>query len=310
MNVLSLFDGMSCGRIALDRIGIDYDKYYACEVDRSALVVSSMNYPDTIRLGDVRSWREWDIDWSSIGLLIGGSPCQGFSYSGKGLAFNDPRSILFFEYVDILNHIRSVNPGVLFLLENVNMKSEFMDIITSYLGASPVFINSSLLSAQSRQRQYWCNWGISVPEDLGIELSQVMESGLDGCGLGGRIVGRRLRADGKRSDYDKTIPLHQYLEVRFDGKQNCLTTVYKDSVIPFEPYEGRTRIEFNGGRGKKGGFSVDRGYCRMMTPLECERLQTVPEGYTEGISQSQRYRILGNGWTVDVISHILRQIRE
>lgn len=308
MNVLSLFDGMSCGRLALDKIGIGYDKYYACEVDKSALLVSSFNNSDTVYLGDINNWRNWGIDWSSIGLLIGGSPCQGFSYSGKGLAFNDPRSVLFFVYVDILNHIRSVNPDVLYFLENVNMKSEFMDIITGYMGVSPIFINSSLLSAQSRQRQYWCNWDVSQPEDLGIELFDVLEGGLPGCGLGGRIVGRRLQANGKRSDYDKTISIRQYLEVRFDGKQNCLTTVYKDSVIPFEPYEGRTVIDFNGGRGKKGDYSVDRAYCRMMTPLECERLQTVPEGYTAVASPSQRYKMLGNGWTVDVIGHILKGI--
>lgn len=305
MNVLSLFDGMSCGRIALDRLGVSYDRYYASEVDRTALAVSDLQYPDTIQLGDVTGWRAWDIDWSSVGLLIGGSPCQGFSYSGKSLAFNDPRSVLFFEYVDILNHIRSVNPDVKFLLENVNMKQEYMDVITSFVGVNPLYINSALLSAQSRQRQYWFNWDASAPADLGIELSDVLEERLDGCGLGGRIVGRRLQANGKRSDYDKSIPLRQYLEVRRDGKQNCLTTVYKDSVIPFEPYEDRTPIDFNGGRGKNGDYSVDRGVCRMMTPLECERLQTVPEGYTEGVLDSHRYKMLGNGWTVDVIVHLL-----
>lgn len=309
MNVLSLFDGMSAGRLSLDRAGIDYDTYYASEVDRSALLVSMINHPDTVQLGDVRAWREWDIDWSSIGILIGGSPCQGFSFSGKGLAFNDPRSILFFEYVDILLYIMEHNPDVIFLLENVNMKSENLDIITQYLGVDPVFINSSLLSAQSRQRQYWCNWDFTMPSDLGISLPNVLEDHLPSCGLGGRIVGRRLRSDGKRSDYDKTISLHQYLEVRKDGKQNCLTTVYKDSVIPFEPHEGRVRIDFNGRCGKNGDYSIDTRYCRMMTPLECERLQTLPDGYTEGASQNQRYRMLGNGWTVDVISHILRQMR-
>lgn len=309
MNVLSLFDGMSCGRIALDRVGLTYDRYYASEVDRTALTISHLQYPDTIQLGDVKGWRSWDIDWSSIGLLIGGSPCQGFSYSGKSLAFDDPRSVLFFEYVDILNHIRSVNPDIKFMLENVNMKQEYMDVITSHVGVNPEFINSSLLSAQSRQRQYWCNWDMSAPSDLGIMLSDVLEDGLDGCGLGGRIVGRRLKANGKRSDYDKSLTLRQYLEVRTDGKQNCLTTVYKDSVIPYEPYEGRAPIAFNGGRGKNGDYSVDRGVCRMMTPLECERLQTVPEGYTAGVINSHRYKMLGNGWTVDVIAHILEGIR-
>lgn len=133
MNVLSLFDGMSCGQIALNRIGIKPTKYYASELDKYAIKVTQANYPDTMQLGDVTKWREWDIDWSSIDLLIGGSPCQGFSFAGKQLAFDDPRSKLFFVYVDILNHIKSVNPSVKFLLENVKMKKEYLDVITERL---------------------------------------------------------------------------------------------------------------------------------------------------------------------------------
>lgn len=133
MNVLSLFDGMSCGRIALERAGIEVNKYYASELDKYAIKVTQANWPETIHLGDVTKWREWDIDWSSIDLLIGGSPCQGFSFAGKQLAFDDPRSKLFFVYVDILNHIKSVNPGVKFLLENVKMKKEFLNVISDCL---------------------------------------------------------------------------------------------------------------------------------------------------------------------------------
>jgi len=133
MNVLSLFDGISCGMIALERAGIEVDKYYASEIDKYAAKVSEANYPDIIRLGDVADWREWDIDWPSIDLLIGGSPCQGFSFAGKQLAFDDPRSKLFFVYVDILNHIKALNPNVKFLLENVRMKKEYLDVITKEL---------------------------------------------------------------------------------------------------------------------------------------------------------------------------------
>ena len=133
LNVLSLFDGMSCGQIALERAGISVSKYFAAELDKYAITVTQANYPNTIQMGDVTAWREWDIDWASIDLLIGGSPCQGFSFAGKQLAFDDPRSKLFFVYVDILNHIRSVNPGVKFLLENVRMKTEFLDGITEKL---------------------------------------------------------------------------------------------------------------------------------------------------------------------------------
>ena len=132
-NVLSLFDGISCGQVALGRAGIEFDTYYASELDKYPIKITQANYPDTVQLGDVCNWREWGIDWSSIDLLIGGSPCQGFSFAGKQLAFNDPRSKLFFVYVDILNHIRKFNPNVKFLLENVKMKKEFLDVITESL---------------------------------------------------------------------------------------------------------------------------------------------------------------------------------
>lgn len=179
MNVLSLFDGMSCGRIALDRAGIAVDKYYASELDKHAIKVTQGNWPNTIQLGDVTKWREWDIDWSSIDLLIGGSPCQGFSFAGKQLAFDDPRSKLFFVYVDILNHIKSVNPDVKFLLENVKMKKEFLNVISDYLGVKPVFINSALVSAQNRQRYYWANWYFGQPEDKGISWGDIREHGVN-----------------------------------------------------------------------------------------------------------------------------------
>lgn len=130
MNILSLFDGMSCGRIAAERAGLKVDKYYASEVDKHAIKVSQANWPDIVHLGDVTKWREWQIDWAGIDLLIGGSPCQGFSFAGKQLAFDDPRSALFFVYVDILNHIRSLNPEVKFMLENVKMKKEHLSVIS------------------------------------------------------------------------------------------------------------------------------------------------------------------------------------
>ena len=177
MNVLSLFDGMSCGQIALNRIGIKPKNYYASELDKYAIKVTQTNYPDTIQLGDVTAWREWDIDWSSIDLLIGGSPCQGFSFAGKQLAFDDPRSKLFFVYVDILNHIRSVNPNIKFMLENVKMKKEYLDVISEQIGVQPVFINSALVSAQNRQRYYWANWEFGQPEDKGVVLADILEDG-------------------------------------------------------------------------------------------------------------------------------------
>ena len=180
INVLGLFDGMSCGQIALNRAGITVNRYYASELDKYAIKVTQENYPDTIQLGDVTKWREWDIDWSGIDLLIGGSPCQGFSFAGKQLAFEDPRSKLFFVYVDILNHIKSVNTKVIFLLENVNMKQEYQDAISNLLGCKPIKINSALVSAQNRVRLYWTNIpGVEQPEDTGVMLIDILDSDID-----------------------------------------------------------------------------------------------------------------------------------
>tara|TARA_R110002072_G_scaffold66948_10_gene164564 strand:+ start:3033 stop:4730 length:1698 start_codon:yes stop_codon:yes gene_type:complete len=174
MNVLSLFDGMSCGRIALDRLGIPVDKYYASEIDKYAIQVSEANYPDIIRLGDVCDVKAEDLE--PIDLLIAGSPCQGFSFAGKQLAFDDPRSALFFEFVRLLKECKPKY----FLLENVRMKKEFLDIISEQVGCEPIFINSALVSAQNRQRFYWTNIpGIEQPEQKGIVLRDILETSTD-----------------------------------------------------------------------------------------------------------------------------------
>ena len=170
MRVLSLFDGISGARLALDRAGIKVDKYYASEVDKYAIQIAMKNYPDTIQLGDVTKWQEWDI--GGIDLLVGGSPCQGFSFAGKQLNFDDPRSALFFQYVQIKNHFKPKY----FLLENVKMKKEYQQVITDMLGVEPILINSALVSAQNRNRLYWTNIpGIEQPEDKGILLKDVIE---------------------------------------------------------------------------------------------------------------------------------------
>lgn len=315
MNVLSLFDGISSGRVALERAGIKVDKYYASEVDKHAIKVSKDNWPDIIHLGDVTKWKEWDIDWSSIDLVIGGSPCQGFSFAGKQLAFDDPRSKLFFEFVDILNHVSEKNPNANFILENVRMKKEYMDVISEMLGVSPVCINSALVSAQNRVRYYWCNWEVDQPEDRGVELKDIIEQGVvdrdksycidANYWKGGNLTqyfekhrrqlvfqpihtserGRRLTPDGTKRDDKNGIIVRGY-EVRPDGKTCALTTVQKDNYIT-EDY-----------------------VIRKLTPIECERLQTIPDNYTKAVSNTQRYKALGNGWTVDVIAHILKQMKE
>ena len=259
MNVLSLFDGMSCGQIALNKLGIKYDNYFASEIDKYAIQVTQKNYPNTKQLGDVTK-----IDLNSlpkIDLLIGGSPCQRFSFAGKQLNFKDPRSKLFYEFVKAKDKL---NPKY-FLLENVRMKKECQDIISSYLGCEPIKINSSLVSAQNRVRLYWTNIpDIQQPEDKGITLSDILEKDLPSCGVGARIVGRRLNKLGKREDYNKKIPISQYLEIRKDQKSNCMTTVYKDSVVPYFKTDKRLKIKFKQkkascltGGGNSGGTALD-----------------------------------------------------
>ena len=234
MNVLSLFDGMSCGQIALNRANIPYSNYYASEIDKYAIKVTQHNYPETIQLGDVTEIKSSDLP--QIDLLIGGSPCQGFSFAGKQLNFEDPRSKLFFEFVRLL---KECNPKY-WLLENVVMKKEFEQIISEHLGVKPIKINSSLVSAQNRERLYWANFEITQPTNKEINLIDILETDdlINPSAIRGRrlnkatILGRRLNERGVRDDYNKDVPITQCLEVRATNtnKSNCLTTVEKDNV--------------------------------------------------------------------------------
>ena len=267
MNVLSLFDGMSCGQIALERAGIKVENYFASEIDKHAIKVTKSNYPNTIQIGDVTKVK--GVDLPRIDLLIGGSPCQGFSFAGKGLNFEDPRSKLFFEFVRLL---KDCNPKY-FLLENVKMKQEFQDIISEQLGVRPILINSSLVSAQNRERLYWTNIPIQgLPNDKGLFLKDIIEKGA-GKKLSEQTAQRPRTLRNYRSENQKSFCM--------------LATMWKGAQS-----NGMTVIDDNG--------------LRNITPLECERLQTVPIGYTSCVSNTQRYRMLGNGWTVDVIVHIFK----
>ena len=417
MNVLSLFDGMSCGQIALDQLGIPIKNYFAAEIDKYAIQIARKNYPDMIHLGDVKNIKtsgthlmdEFDCG-HKIDLLIGGSPCQGFSFGGKGLNFDDPRSKLFFEFDRLL---KALKPKY-FLLENVKMKKESEQVITDYLGVEPVEINSNLVSAQNRKRLYWTNIPFDgVPEDKGIMLKDILEeetaefyrageylqekrrasdknpdmlnpdyrsqantihdvdgksgtvcAGTHGYAIGyvpevkgAKIVNRRLDECGKRQDNNKDIPLQKRLELRKDDKAYCLTTVQKDSVLaqsndglihigdaklsdkyqminrvyaaegkspflrattgghnqPKVEIRDKSKCVRTGGRGSYDRHewdSIDNMHWRKLTVTECERLQTVPDGYTCGVSNTQRYKMLGNGWTVDVIKHIFEGLKE
>ena len=301
MNVLSLFDGLSCGQIALERAGITVDNYYASEIDKHAIKVTQHNYPNTIQLGDVTQIKGENLP--QIDLLIGGSPCQGFSFAGRQLNFNDPRSKLFFEFIRLKNEL---NPKY-FLLENVVMKQEFQDVITEYMGVRPIKINSNLVSAQTRERLYWTNIpNVEQPENLGIKLEDILEDiGPDGNYYDRKklnkatILGRRLNERGKRDDYNKSIPITQCLEVRATNrdKSNCITTVAKDNVLTTLPI-GRHKDAFK----NKLPF-------RYYTIKEHCRLQTVPDNYFDGVaSENQIRKMIGNGWTVDVIKHIFAKI--
>lgn len=298
MKVLSLFDGISCGMIALERANIKVDEYIAYEIEPNAIKVSQHHYPNIKQMGNVVK-----ADFTQIGeidLLIGGSPCQGFSFAGKGLNFNDTRSKLFFEYVRAL---KEVKPRY-FLLENVVMKQEWQDIISEYLGVKPILINSALVSAQNRQRLYWTNIpSVEQPLDKRIKLSDILED-IEFENLGiirGRklnkatIVGRRLNDNGHREDYNKNIPVVQCLEVRKANtdKSNCITTVDKDNVLTPLPC-GRYPNAFKNGLPFR--YYTTKEYCR---------LQTLPDDYVNMIPQSAARKAIGNGWTVDVIAHIL-----
>lgn len=302
MNVLSLFDGISCGQIALERAGIPVTQYYASEIDKHAIKVTQHNYPNTIQLGSVTELKH--IDWLNpkIDLLIGGSPCQGFSFAGKQLNFNDPRSALFFEYVRILKEIQRVNPDVKFLLENVVMKQEYQDVISSYLGVQPIMINSALVSAQNRKRLYWTNIeGITQPEGRGIYLEDVLENGVPLKEKSQTVLATIYKENAKSMiKRNKQGLLVKKLFNTNPSGNGMNGWVY--GIIDKSP-----TLTTNKGEGIK--ISPREGYYRKLTPLECERLQTVPDQYTSSISNTQRYITLGNGWTVDVIAHIFQNLK-
>ena len=351
MNVLSLFDGMSCGRIALDRLGIEIDNYYASEIDKYAMKVSEANYPDIIQVGDVTQ-----LDTSTlpkIDLIMGGSPCQGFSVAGKGLAFDDPRSALFFEFVRC---VRELKPKY-FLLENVNMKKEYLNIITEYMEVEGIKINSALVSAQNRQRWYWTNiTRIEQPEQRGIVLRDILENDAEEPmysniygGFGEKkprehfnksVTIRANSGEGsipnvKLKNFDKNLEKMTTKE----GKAYALTASYngavawnsiekkqrsmipcsnkavgklpeKSQTIKAQYYKSsKANFERKGTFHATGVQSNDLTW-RKLTPVECERLQTVPDNYTNHVSNTQRYKMLGNGWTIEVVCHILKKIKD
>lgn len=309
MNILSLFDGISCAQLALQRSKLKVKTYFASEIDQYATHITQSHFPRTIQLGDVRTIKAESLP--KIDLLIGGSPCQGFSRAGKELNFSDSRSQLFFEYVRLL---REVKPTY-FILENVKMRNEWISIISEHIGVEPILIDSNLVSAQNRKRLYWTNIpGVTQPEDRKIDLSSVISSmqchdyfiaeekwrgtNVEKYISEGRTCvaiteqrtaeARRLRKEMReKHGVDHTPHRAKELVARKDTKMNCLTATFsiKEHTL------------------------IDRfGKYRKLTPVEFEKLQTIPPQYTAMASKNKRYRMIGNSFTVDVISHILNFI--
>jgi len=303
-NVLSLFDGISCGRVALQRAGIEFDTYYSSEIDKYAIQIAQKNHPNTVQLGDILGWKEWDLE--NVDLIIGGSPCQGFSLAGKGLNFEDPRSKLFFEFVDIVNHFRPKY----FLLENVVMRQDIQDAITALLGVEPIRINSGLVSAQNRVRLYWTNIpNVKQPKDKGIVLKDILE--IDG-------YVDRDKSHCLDANYFKGGNLKSYFEKHRrqlvfsdDGLCHVGDADLKghDAIKRVYHPDGKSpTLQTSSGGNRESKIATSETTWRKLTPMECERLQTLPDNYTEGVSNTQRYKALGNGWTVDIISHIFANI--
>ena len=271
MNVLSLFDGISCGQLALQRASIPVNQYFASEIDKHAIKVTQHNWPNTVQLGSVVNVKAENLP--KIDILLAGSPCQGFSPAGKGLNFEDARSKLFFEFVRLLKECKPKY----FLLENVKMKKEYENVITEILGVAPIKINSALVSAQNRERLYWANIpNICRPEDKGILLKDILISGFTE-----RKKSFCLLASGNPSN--RPAYKRRYLNKSI----------------------GNLKLKIPDDKTNKENI-IDN--LEVLSPIEWERLQTVPDNYTSCISNNKRYHALGNGWTVDVIAHILKNI--
>ena len=375
---------MSCGQIALRELGVPIERYYASEIDKHAIAQTQLNFPETIQLGDVEKWREWNIEWSEIDLLLAGSPCQGFSLAGKMLGHDDPRSRLYWVFLDILHHVQKLNPNAKYLLENVRMRPSDELRINESLGIRPVVINSALVSAQNRVRLYWSNirtksegiWGelltdIPQPADRGIYIGDILDDEVDekyymrnlslnedalesiGTTQDGKAssvvkLDKKLKpkaqqdkascltagghSGGNHSDMDILCIRDPWLRKNFrapsDKAHALLSCSYKGarangmSIVPgtwrthkdgqgFRPTAGgkapcipaRARNDGSGQPVAKIGYML-----RRLTPTECARLQTIPDWYKWGCSDTQAYKMLGNGWTVEVIKHILSHI--
>ena len=295
MKVISLFDGISTGQYCLKELGINVETYYASEIDKYAIAITQYNYPNTIQLGDVNNWKEWDIDWKSIDLIIGGSPCTNLSNAGNGMGLEGNESKLFYRYLEILNHIKSVNPNVKFLLENVVMKKEWEQTFNDLLGVKPILIDSAIVSAQRRKRLYWTNIEISGElEDKNLTLKDIVEPIEDKTEF--NITDKMYAKKEGTLSFKKAWGSVKTLE------QKSKTLTCSQSIAN----SGATNIKYPDGQFYKP------------TALESERLQTLPDNYTkygilngekQEISYTQRVKCVGNGWTAEVIKFIFEGLK-
>lgn len=283
---LNLFDGIGTGYVSLLDAGFKVDNYYSSEINKHSKYISEKNNPNISHIGDVINVNGYE--YRGIDLLMGGFPCQPFSFGGKEKGFLDDRGQLFFEVERILNEAQPKY----FLFENVNMKKEFSDEISKRLGVNPIIINSNLVSAQNRVRSYWTNIpNVNQPNDRNINIQSIIGENQ----FIGRMVGRRIdHITNKRKD-NSDIPIQQYIECRSDNKTNCISTVRKDNVVVSERFNNRI-------------LACDLNY-RYLTIEECEQIQGLPIGYTEGVPITHRFNQIGNGWTMKIISHILSNMK-
>lgn len=280
MKVLSLFDGISCGQVALQRANVSVDQFFASEIDEKAIKVTQHHHPDTIQVGSVSDLK--GSDFPQIDLLMGGSPCQGFSFAGKKLNFEDPRSKLFFEFLRIKEEL---NPKF-FLLENVRMKKEISDCISELLGVKPVLINSGLVSAQSRPRLYWTNIPFELPQNRNLFIKDVLDEAGDHSFVDqSKLVNCRFTKNYLQYDPNNT-----------GHNGQCHRAYYLTSKIGTLTTFDLSKIYY------------PDGTVRRITVLEAERFQTLPEGYTNLLKRSQAIKAIGNGWTVDVISNFFNNL--
>lgn len=344
MIVLSLFNGMNTGRQAIENVGIKVKKYYSSEIKPYAIELTQYHFPDTIQLGDVTKWREWDIDWKSIDLVLSGSPCQDLSAAGKRAGINGKKSSLFFVFIEILNHIKSLNPKVLFLQENVGSASKLdVGIMSRELGVYPVRINSSLVTAQLRDRYYWTNirtketmfdlvTDIPQPKDRNIMFKDILTSGFVDRNKSNALlqsdIKHLINDDFKQEIYinkrikkGKQVPNIVYIEnnelrVKTNTTKGYDVVTENDCLNLAFPTSTTMRGRATKGKapcllqGNEPLYAYDGVKLRTLNKIELCRLQGFPDDYCDILTRNKAASLLGDGWTLPIIEHIFSFINK